>query len=331
LPKSLEPVPEEKQFLFPLTFALMSKHVICIGAALVDELFHATSDILMATTSNARVTKTAGGVARNIAHQLALLGVPVHLMSVFGNDSDGNWLKQVCINAGVQLDGSVTVKGLTGKYTGILNTDGSLFTAFLTNAAIHLITPQHLEQQTSVLQNASYILADANVSVESIEWLLQFSKATGIPFIIEPVSVPPASKLKGMNMDGLYLITPNEDELPVLCEETAPSPKKHVEELLERGVEHVWLHNGIHGSSIISKEKTVSLHASLVEVVDCTGAGDGSLSGFLLGKYLGKEHLDCLKIAHTLSAEILQVNGAIATHLNREQLLSLVPEYFPES
>ncbi len=309
----------------------MSKHVVCIGAALVDELFHATSDILLATTSDATVTKTAGGVARNIAHQLALLGVPVQLISVFGNDSDGSWLKQVCTNAGVQLDGSVTVKGLTGKYTGILNTDGSLFTAFLTNAAIHLITPQHLEHQKPLLQNASYILADANISVESIEWLLQFSKATGIPFIIEPVSVPPASKLMELDLDGLYLITPNEDELPVLCRETAPSPRKHVDELLERGVQHVWLHNGKHGSSIMSKEKTTSLHASLVEVVDCTGAGDGSLSGFLLGKHLGKEHLDCLKIAHTLSAEILQVNGAIATHLNREQLLSLVPSYFPES
>ena len=42
----------------------------------------------------ASVTKTAGGVSRNIAHQLALLGVDVQLISVFGNDSDGDWLKQ---------------------------------------------------------------------------------------------------------------------------------------------------------------------------------------------------------------------------------------------
>jgi pseudouridine kinase len=50
-----------------------------------------------------------------------------------------------------------------------------------------------------------------------------------------------------------------------------------------------------------------------------------------LGKHLGKEDIECLKIAHSLSAEILQVNGAIATHLNREQLLNLVPHYFPEA
>lgn len=309
----------------------MPKPIICIGAALVDEFFHATENILNATTNNAHVTKTAGGVARNIAHQLALLGVPVQLISVFGNDSDGHWLKQVCTHAGVQLDGCVTIEGLSGKYTGILDRDGSLYTAFLTNAAIQLISPSHLQQQRALLETAGYILADANVSVETMEWLLAFSKETGIPFIIEPVSVPPASKLAALQLEGLYLVTPNEDELPVMCGEESGSTKKQVEELLNRGVQQIWLHNGIHGSSIVSKEKSVSLHASLVEVVDCTGAGDGSLSGFLLGKHLGKEDLDCLKIAHSLSAEILQVNGAIATHLNREQLLSLVPKYFPEA
>jgi pseudouridine kinase len=309
----------------------MPKPIICIGAALVDELFHATDTILNATTNDALVTKTAGGVARNIAHQLGLLGVPVQLISVFGNDSNGNWLKQICTKAGVQLDGSVTIEGLSGKYTGILDRDGSLYTAFLTNASIHLITPKHLEAQRALLEVAGHILADANVSVESMEWLLAFSKQTGIPFIIEPVSVPPASKLANMNLDGLYLVTPNEDELPVMCGEEVHGTRKHVDALLERGIQNIWLHNGIHGSSIVSKDKTVSLHASLVEVVDCTGAGDGSLSGFLLGKHLGKDDIDCLKIAHSLSAEILQVNGAIATHLNREQLLNLVPNYFPEA
>jgi pseudouridine kinase len=308
----------------------MHQPIICIGAALVDELFHAKDEILMATTSNATVTKTAGGVARNIAHQLALLEVPVQLISVFGNDSDGAWLQQVCSNAGVKLDASIIVHSLSGKYTGILNPDGSLFTAFLTNAAVNLITPQHLQDQQALLQSASCIMADANVSADTVEWLLLFSKQTGIPFIIEPVSVPPASKLANIDLNGLYMVTPNEDELPVMCRKAVPSTRRQVDELLERGVQHIWLHNGQHGSSIISNEKTISLHASLVEVVDCTGAGDGSLSGFLLGKHLGKEHFDCLKIAHTLSAEILQVNGAIATHLNREDLLSLVPKYFPE-
>jgi len=308
----------------------MPKPVICIGAAFVDELFHMQEEMIMGSTVPASVSKTAGGVSRNIAHQLALLGVNVQLISVFGNDSDGDWLKQTCTNANVKLDASITKEGLSGKYTAILNLDASLFTGFLTNAATNLITPQHLEKHKALLQTASYLLADANVSVDAGEWLLAFTNETGIPLILEPVSVPPARKFKDVNLSGLHLITPNEDELPVLCSEKALFTQHQIEELINKGVENVWLHNGKLGSAIYNKERSITLHAPEIEIVDCTGAGDGSLSGFILGKTLGKEDVDCLKLAHTLSAEILQVNGAIATHLDQQKLLSLVAKYYPD-
>ena len=82
--------------------------------------------------------------------------------------------------------------------------------------------------------------------------------------------------------------------------------------------------------SLYSNNQTITLHAPQINVVDCTGAGDGSLSGYILGKHLGKNDLECLKLAHTLSAEILQVNGAIATHLNQEKLLTLINKYYPD-
>jgi pseudouridine kinase len=308
----------------------MPKPVICIGAAFVDELFHMKEEMIPASTVPASVAKTVGGVSRNIAHQLALLGVEAQLISVFGNDSDGDWLKHSCTSVGVKIDASITKEGLSGKYTAILNPDAELFTAFLTNAATNLITPQHLEKHKSLLQTASYLLADANISVAAGEWLLAFSNATKIPFILEPVSVPPARKFKNVNLSGLHLVTPNEDELPVLCSEKALFTQHQIQELIEKGVENVWLHHGKLGSAIYNKERSITLHAPEIEIVDCTGAGDGSLSGFLLGKTLGKEDVDCLKLAHTLSAEILQVNGAIATHLNQEKLLGLVSKYYPD-
>jgi pseudouridine kinase len=103
-----------------------------------------------------------------------------------------------------------------------------------------------------------------------------------------------------------------------------------VGELIEKGVDNVWLHNGKLGSAIYNKERSIILHAPEIEIVDCTGAGDGSLAGFILGKTLGKDDKDCLKLAHTLSAEILQVTGAIAPHLNQQKLLSLVSKYYPD-
>ena len=308
----------------------MPKPVICIGAAFIDELFHVKEEMMFGTTNDASLTKTAGGVSRNIAHQLALLGADVQLISVFGNDGDGDWLKQICTNAGVKLDASITRQGLSGKYTGVLNADGSLFTGFISNESAQLISSAFLETNKDILLTASYILADANINAATGEWLLAFSKATGIPLILEPVSVPHAKKFRNINLSGLYLVTPNEDELPMLCSEKALFTQHQIEELLQKGVENVWLHHGKLGSAFYSKERSITLHAPDIDIVDCTGAGDGSLSGFILGKTLGRDDESCLKLAHTLSAEVLQVNGAIANHLNQEKLLNLVSKYYPD-
>ena len=87
---------------------------------------------------------------------------------------------------------------------------------------------------------------------------------------------------------------------------------------------------GEKGSFLYRKDNVLRLAAPNVTVRDCTGAGDGSVAGFLLGKINGLDDETCLKVAHTLSAEILQVSGAIAHHLNRTQLLSLIEKYYPE-
>ena len=85
----------------------MQKQIICIGAALVDELYSATAPMLLATTNDATVHRSAGGVSRNVAHQLALLGLPVQLISVFGNDGEGDWLKTICSYTNIQLDAAI--------------------------------------------------------------------------------------------------------------------------------------------------------------------------------------------------------------------------------
>jgi len=303
--------------------------VVCIGGSLVDELFYMEGEILPATTNFVSVSKTAGGVSRNIAHQLALLNVPVELISVFGNDGDGVWLKEVSTKAGVSLDASLTIDRSSGKYTAIIEKNGTLFTGFLTNHLTQVLAPEHLEERKDLLKTASWIIADTNVSAGTLQWLLTFSKQAGVPLIIEPVAVPPALKLKTIELDGLYLITPNEDELPAICSEKAFTREDQVNELFQRGVRFIWLHNGKAGSTLYSNNRVITLAAVPVEVVDSNGAGDAALAGYIMGKYLGMEDIDCLKLAHTLSSQVLQVKGAVAKDLDQIKLLSLLSKFYP--
>ena len=173
-------------------------------------------------------------------------------------------------------------------------------------------------------------MVDANQSVSTINWLVQFTNQHAIRLIIEPGSVPPAKKIAVANFNGLYLITPNEDELPVLCSEEATTTEEQVKELLGRGVQNILLHKGKAGSALYKKNKTLQLSAPEANVLDCTGTGDGSVFGFIFSKFNGNDNLNSLRTAHTVSVEILQLNGAIATHFTRDKLLQLVSKYYSE-
>jgi len=308
----------------------MNYPVICIGGALIDELFHASETILPATTNMVTTRKSAGGVSRNLAHQLALLNVPVKLVSVFGTDSDGDWLKSVCTNAGIDIALSVTENIPSGKYIGIINPDGSLYTALFNNVVENLLLPSYLEKHSDELKQASYLVADTNLAKVTIEWIIAFSNKNKIPLIIEPVSVAPARKLSGIDLQGVYLVTPNEDELPAICNQKDLSPDEQINELLKRGVQNIWLHKGAEGSVLYNKNEILKMHAPKISVVDCTGAGDALVSGFIMGKYFGEDDNASLKIAHTLAAETLQVNGAIGEHINKQRLLQDVLKYYNE-
>ena len=145
---------------------------------------------------------------------------------------------------------------------------GPCFLAFLTNPVNHLITPEHLELNKDLLKTASWLLADTNITIEAIEWLLAFSNKTSIPFIIEPVSVPPARKLKGVDLNGLYLLHLMKMSCRRSVRKKPVTTDQQVEELLARGVQFIWLHHGKQGSAFYSKEKTITLAAASVR---CAG------------------------------------------------------------
>ena len=51
----------------------------------------------------------------------------------------------------------------------------------------------NLQEKEALLSNAAYVLVDANISVESVNWLIQFTNLNKIRMIIEPVSSSGAS------------------------------------------------------------------------------------------------------------------------------------------
>ncbi len=308
----------------------MASPVICIGATLIDELFFCKEEAVAATSNPAFSSRSAGGVVCNIARHLGMMNIPVELITVFGNDSDGKWLRGEIEKCGVGTNHIIEADAPTGKYVSILNRDGSLFAAACSDVSVEYLTPQTLQRYETFLSTASIIVSDTNLSVEAITWLSVFCKQNNIRLIIEPVSVLKAKKLALADVSGIFMVTPNEDELPHLSPSASVQTEWLLQEILDRGVSNVWLRKGSNGSSIYQKESAVDLYAANINVMDTTGAGDAALAGWIAADHLGMEKLKCIQAGHALAFEVLQIKGAILNTIDQQKLFTLIQKYYPD-
>ena len=306
----------------------MNHQVVCIGAMLVDELFYCQQNVVAGTSNPASVTRSPGGVMRNIVHHLVLLGIPVEFITVAGNDADGEWLMKNCRETGISMSNTLIAECNTGKYAALLNPDGSLFAAAAVNPSEEFLTIPLLQSKKEILNKTTMIVADTNLGTNVLEWLIEYCKTSNKLLIIEPVSVAKANKLSDINLNGLYMVTPNEDELLSLSTQCHKKDDICLE-LFDKGVEYVWLRKGAKGSEIISANSSQHLAAPKVKVSDITGAGDAALAAWIAAYTLKMTPKQCMLAAHTMAASVLQVKGAIDKSINQKKLIESIKFFYP--
>lgn len=311
-------------------FVFMSKSVLCIGATLIDELYFCESTIVAHSSNPAQKTTSIGGVISNIVQHLALLEVNVSLITALGSDGDASFISNTLKNKGINLQESIVVDDCTGKYVSILNSDGNLFVSACQDISPKYITIPFLESKADYIINFDIIVIDTNVDSKTIQWIIDFSRLHQKLLIIEPVSVPKASKLSNLNLDGVYMITPNEEELLAIASIENQTEKEHIKSLLERGVAKIWLRKGNQGSVLYESNQLTTLSVPSITIVDSTGAGDAALAGWIFGYIRDEDEITSMQLGHSLALEVLKIKGAVESNMNREKLYQVKNTHYHE-
>ncbi len=308
----------------------MNKSVLCIGATLVDELYFCEQNCISNTSNPAVKTTSIGGVISNIAQHLGLLDIHPSLITALGSDADADYIIKSLNQKGITLHQSVITDDTSGKYVSILNPDGNLIVAVCQDISSNYLTPEFLESKGDFIKGFELIIIDANISTASIQWLICFAKTHQQKLIIEPVSVAKATKLSSLNLEGVFMITPNEQELMAITNLNTNSESTLVQSLLHRGVQQVWIRKGNQGSVICKNNDSITLGVPQITIIDSTGAGDAALAGWLFGYLNNENEHTCLQLAHTLALEVLQIKGAVVQTINSDNLYRIKNTYYNE-
>ena len=168
---------------------------ICvIGGANVD--ITATSDeaFRVGDSNPGKVEVSWGGVGRNIAHNLALLGDDVELLTIFGGGLFGPVIADACRALGMKIDHSeIAAEGTNSFFVSINNADGELVGGVSDMNATEGMTPAWLAARLEVINSSDAVVADANSSADALAWLIDHCER---PLFLDAVSVAKAGRIR---------------------------------------------------------------------------------------------------------------------------------------
>ncbi|MBZ9714137.1 carbohydrate kinase [Deinococcus multiflagellatus] len=296
--------------------------VVVVGGANVDVKARTLAPVVPGTSNPGTAAQAPGGVARNVAENLARLGVATSLIAAVGRDPLGDWLLRETGAAGVDVRPVLRAPGVaTGTYTAVLDQGGELVVAVAAMAATDALTPAELQARRGTLRGAAWVVADGNLPPATLSHLLTLARDAGVPAVFEPVSVPKAARLRPLLASGLspHTVTPNVPELGALLGRDVPDEpaalRAAAAELQGQGVAVVWVRRGERGSLLVTPQGEHDLPALPAQVRDVTGAGDAMLAAYLAALLGGHPPEAAARAGHAAAALTVESEFAVSPTL----------------
>lgn len=253
--------------------------VLVIGGANLDIKAKTLRPHIDQTSNPAHIITKAGGVGRNIAHNLARLGAKVELVTALGRGPEAEMILSETNRAGVGTSHVLRSDGATGTYIAVLDHSGELVTAVNDMTILEALTPALIKTLEPVISASRFVVGDCNLPVETLTAL---ATLCADKLIIEPVSVPKSKKLLALlQAHKILLATPNLDQLESLT--GTRDIEKGAKALHALGLRNVIIHAGEQGAFSFDGTNLVHIPSQAKTIIDVTGAGDAATAGLIAG------------------------------------------------
>lgn len=322
-----------------------SGRVLVIGGSNIDIKGKPFNQLERGTSNPGSINIALGGVGRNIAHNLALIGVPVIFLSVIGEDDWGRKILEDTREAGVEMEQvKISKKNSTGIYLAILDEKGEMQVAISDMKACEEISVRYIKSKEEIIRESDIVVMDTNLPEKSIKYISKICSEENIKLVVEPVSVEKSKKLMKV-LDKIDYLTPNKEELESIAGGIKLKNNEDIESAVERlrnggkGVKNIILtlaERGVYLSEEEmdrksekkerSKNRGKFIQPYKVESIEVTGVGDALVAGLVYGIFKGFS-LD-IAVRYGLAAAALTISTPYTVNraMNEEILRMVVKQ-----
>lgn len=244
-----------------------------------------------------------GGVARNVAENLAHLSTSCSLVSIVGNDDAGRSVLRETAREGVET--GLVQKSLsqpTGSCTTVIDPDGELAISFADMGICDAMDRGFIQARWLQIRHARLVFADTNLPAESLSYLVTGCRENGLTLVINAVSTYKARRLP-LNLNGVDVLVCNRAEArAMLGDDMEKDLEGMATAICQRGAASALITAGPDGICFARDGRCISLPAHAGKIVDVSGAGDALVSGLLYGRLNEYDPVASLKIGLNAAA-----------------------------
>lgn len=256
-----------------------SPYVTVVGGMNMDIGGRPYKELVAKDSNPGAVRMSPGGVGRNIAHNMSLLGLDVRLLTAFGDDVYAQKLAAVCGELGIDISQSPVIPGgHTSTYLFVNDESGDMQLAVSDMDIYDHLTPQVLQSRRQLLDGSQVVVLDTNLPAETVAWVAENCRA---PIFADPVSTAKAEKLRPV-LGRLHTLKPNRIEAELLSGVAISddaSLRRAADALLETGLHRVFISLGADGVFAADRSgQALHLPAPEGNIVSTTGCGDSFMA-----------------------------------------------------
>ncbi|WP_330547599.1 carbohydrate kinase family protein [Cellulosilyticum sp. WCF-2] len=275
-----------------------------------------------------KVKVSCGGVCRNIAENMSLVGTNTQFISILGDDEKGKDILRQAEKVGLDMSNTLIVHGgSTPTYMAILDENGEMVSAVVDTKLANEFSKEALSERASIIENAEYMFlgADNPPFIEHIVTTYQGKTK----FVLDPVSAAKAARIKHL-LHYFHTVKPNRHEAEVLCGfevKTYEDARKAGAYLRGLGVQNVFISLDVDGVYYNDGKEEGIIKANALEVINVTGAGDAFVAGIGAGYMANKSTVEIVKYAIAMS----NITIAHEETINPNMAADLVEAYVREA
>ncbi|HET9393505.1 MAG TPA: PfkB family carbohydrate kinase [Candidatus Rubrimentiphilum sp.] len=290
--------------------------VMCIGGACVDRGYNVHGSVVFNSSNPAaRGDAVFGGVARNVAENLARLGIQTSLLTVAGNDRSGQAMLNELKAAGVDVSLSKTIAGATDEYAAIMER-GELVVGAADMRAIETLTTGDLDGRWESIAAAPWLFIECNVAEAVLRACADRRSIARYKLAVNAVSAPKSHRLPE-RLDAIDLLFINEGEAQSYLDDTGNTQEEELARLLmARGAPAVVLSSAERGIICAQGGSFIRVPAAQARRVSATGAGDALIAGTLRGLIAGQDLPEAVRTGANLAALTLESERSVRPDLS---------------